>query len=121
MNIQAQERLDYLATLEDGWMGAGYAKAIDKYVLQQAREFFDMLGNQLSEIKLGIFPSEDGDIVVEWFLPHETWAIDFEKEDTYVAIYDHTVDIDSPEHTKELETKNPQNIVNFLLNHYTAG
>lgn len=112
------ERLDYLATFEDGWMGAGYGKAMKETPLQEARNFFEALGDQLSTVTYGIFPSEDGDIVVEWFLENETWAIDFEKEETYVAIYDHTVNIDSSEHTRELETKDSQEMVDFLVNHY---
>lgn len=114
------ERLDYLATLQDGWMGAGYGKAMNSTKIELARTFFNVLGDKLDALNPpGIFPSEDGDIIIEWFFSDGIWAVDLESDGDYVAIYDHTVDVDDPRSVQEIETSNPQEMVDFLVQHFT--
>lgn len=112
------ERLDYLATLEADWMGPGYGDTINKTVLKRAREFFETLGNTLDEVDSpGIFPTEDGNLCVEWSFTGEMWSIDYEEDETPVAaIYDYRDDKDDT-NDKEIETDNPQEIVDFFVNH----
>lgn len=118
--IAAQDRLDYLATLSPGWMGAEIGSPIHQVSLQNARQFFTTLGNRLSHRAApGIFPCEDGSVLVEWFIDNGLWSIEFDEDATYAAIYDFTQDEDT-DIIKEQSVFDAQDLVHFFLEYDTA-
>lgn len=127
-NTKWAERLNYLATLEDGWYD-GNEKAISQKALQNADKVLNELDSDTFCVP-GLFPSlEEGDgIALEWVnskRSRETGDFrDFIKASLYISnegsydlsILDHWKD--SAEDTN-LETKSYDEALTFLRSHLT--
>lgn len=113
MYAHSKERLEYLATIEDGWLDEyGSGKTISKEILTRTADLLDLFqSNNIKEPML--FPTEEGFILVEWHREDGITTIDVEPETYYFFNLD-TNNVDN-RYTHEENVTNVDKIIKFTL------
>lgn len=84
MYAHSEEQLQYLATVEKGWLdGDDAGEPVSDNIMKRTREVLETFQSQ-NILEPILFPMEEGTIIIEWHLDNGITTIDVEPETYYL-------------------------------------